>query len=281
MDDSPDKVRRNLVVVSAALIISKFLGVNFSGSNLPILGDTLSVIGEKERIWWAVLFVWMYICYRFWTLKTTRENVSSSIREFKQKYNEQNEQEFKNSVIRAMSKKRSRLCRAAIIQKIDTFNNNEAIPIAHQKKITSAIKILNLSQTQPPVTIKKTYFKYQSRYNFDIEIDTSARYDAKGNTIDTEEEIRSFFENSTATKRNSYPHLNNVAAKGMADIEIPIWNSVVQFVATLIKTILSEKFSETFMALIIAFLGFSVAVSYIINPPHLTKPSSNWCQRMK
>jgi hypothetical protein len=57
MDDTPDKIRRNLVFVSAALILSKFLGVNFSGTNLPILGDTLSVIGEKERIWWAVFSI--------------------------------------------------------------------------------------------------------------------------------------------------------------------------------------------------------------------------------
>jgi hypothetical protein len=108
----------------------------------------------------------------------------------------------------------------------------------------------------------------------------SAQYDKDGNIIDSEEEIRSFFENSPATQLNSFPQ-SYVSLKGLADIEIPTWNYPIQFVATLIKTILSEEFSKTFMALIIASLGFLVAVSYIINPPHLAKPASTWCQPMK
>ncbi|MBR7793495.1 hypothetical protein KDM87_12885 [Undibacterium sp. FT147W] len=267
--------------MSAALILSNFLGVNFSGANLPILGDTLSVIGEKERIWWAVFFLLIYLTYRFISLKNTKEDTNSFISEFKQKYKERKKQGFKNSVIRAMSRKRSLLCQAAIIEKIDAYNNDESIPITHQKKITAPISITRLSQTQPHTIIKKTSFKYQSRYSFDAQIDTSTRYDKDRNTINSEEEVRLFFETSHCSNLFLYPEANQTMVSGITDIEISIWNDPIQFVATLIKTILSEKFSETFMALIIAFLGFSVAVSYIINPPHLTKPASTWCQPMK
>jgi hypothetical protein len=137
-------------------------------------------------------FLLIYLTYRFISLKNTKEDINSFISEFKQKYKERKEQGFKNSVIRAMSGKRSLLCQAAIIEKIDAYNNDESIPITHQKKITAPILITRLSQTQPHTIIKKTSFKYQSRYSFDAQIDTSTRYDKDRNTINSEEEVRLF-----------------------------------------------------------------------------------------
>lgn len=281
MDDTPDKIRRNLVVVSAALIISKFLGVNFSGANLPILGDTLSVIGEKDRIWWAVLFLWAYLAYRFFSLKDTRENLLSLLPDVRHRYHEQKIQDYKNAIARAMTQKRSFLCNAVIVEKIDAFNIHEVIPIAHQKKITSRTQILKVSETLPPFSIKKTTFKYKTRFDFEAHVDTPHRYGSDGNLIAPAEEVVSFFSASHWANLTVHPELKCAIANGVAEIEILIWNYPIQYVATLTKMVLTEKFSETFVAIMIAALGLAVSISYIINPPHLTKPASTWCKPMK
>lgn len=264
MDDSPDKIRRNLVVVSAALIISKFLGVNFSGANLPILGDTLSVIGEKDRIWWAILFLWCYFAYRFVSLKNTQRVVRDYPKSIQKLITIREKQDKVNAVKRAASGKKSLIpCYATF------YFGAEKFPFPKSEKL--GVPIEDVTLTYMCVT-KKERFKDESEGSVNVFLKNE-----KDNLLLG----KHFFKTDQCTdESNEEKPLFYFSVHTDIKRILPLYFPWVYTVVS-IRAAFTEKFAEVMIALFIALCGLIVSVSYIINPPHLTKPSSTWCQPMK
>ncbi|BBB61179.1 hypothetical protein UNDKW_2906 [Undibacterium sp. KW1] len=70
MDDTSDKVRRNLVAFCTAILIAFFLGIKIEEVQPLLLKAN---IANKERLWPVLLVVWLYLFYRFKVSKSTLE----------------------------------------------------------------------------------------------------------------------------------------------------------------------------------------------------------------
>lgn len=266
MDDTPDKIRRNLVFVSAALILSKFLGVNFSGANLPILGDTLSVIGEKERIWWAILFLWCYFAYRFVSLKNTQRVVRNYRKSIQKLIVIREKQDKINAVKRAMYRKKSMIpCIASF------YFGAQQLPFSKNEKLGGPIEDVTLAYMG--VSVKS---RLKDKIEGHVEVFVK---NEKDNII----LARNFFKSDCCT-------LEEAAHKRPPRFYFPVHTKIERivplyfpwiYIVVSVRTAFTEKFAEVMIALFIALCGLIVSVSYIINPPHLTKPTSTWCQPMK
>lgn len=82
IDDSSDKLRRNAIVLSFALIVTSFLGVKINSQDITILG---SKIHSDVPAWkcWIILFLTQFYCFaRYWTDKVNQ----AYVREFLDKY---------------------------------------------------------------------------------------------------------------------------------------------------------------------------------------------------
>lgn len=264
MDDSPDKVRRNLVVVSAALIISKFLGVNFSGANLPILGDTLSVIGEKERIWWAILFLWCYFAYRFVSLKNTQRVVRDYPKLIQKLIVIREKLDKINAVKRAALGKKSIIpCYASF------YFGAQQLPFSKSEKLGVPIEDVTMTYMSAPD---------KSRLKDKIEGHVEVFIKNEKNNISLAEIF--FKSGCCAIEVNHKVTQYYFPVQTKIERILPLYFSWIYIVVS-VKTAFTEKFAEVMIALFIALCGLIVSVSYIIHPPSLTKPTSTWCQPMK
>lgn len=264
MDDTPDKIRRNLVFVSVALILSKFLGVNFSGANLPILGDTLSVIGEKERIWWAILFLWCYFAYRFVSLKNTQRVVINYRKSIQKLITIREKQDKVNAVKRAASGKKSLIpCYATF------YFGAEKFPFSKSEKL--GVPIEDVTMKYMSVT-KKERLKDETEWHTEVFIK---------NEKDNISLATIFFKTDCCTvdNRHNLPEFYFPVQTKITRIR-PLYFSW-SYAVVLLRTAFTEKFAEVMIALVIALCGLVASLSYIVNPPHLAKPTPTWCQPMK
>ncbi|RQO32821.1 hypothetical protein DBR37_16090 [Herminiimonas sp. KBW02] len=81
MDETQDKVRRNLVVASTLLVLFHFFDVNIS-KDVTISVFTISGLVEW-KVWGAVLLILLYIFQRYWFDGVTGDQRTAAWNEFK------------------------------------------------------------------------------------------------------------------------------------------------------------------------------------------------------
>jgi hypothetical protein len=81
MDDIQDKVRRNLVVVAAAVILIQLLHVEISPKATDVSIFTVSKVSQL-KFWILALAVLVYLFQRYWFDKATRDQSADTVKEF-------------------------------------------------------------------------------------------------------------------------------------------------------------------------------------------------------
>ena len=108
-EDTSDKIRRNLLALSTAVIISQFLGFNLTEPAVTFLGAGKVVIAHPERIWAGLLIVWLYLFYRYWTLKSTSATKDELKGEYRTGLQKKRIDNIKSIVVRECTGKKSLL----------------------------------------------------------------------------------------------------------------------------------------------------------------------------
>lgn len=80
MDDSQDKVRRNIVVAAALIILIQYLQIQIApGANVSIFKITKV---SEFRLWMLALIVLVYLFQRYWFDKNTKDQKNDARKEF-------------------------------------------------------------------------------------------------------------------------------------------------------------------------------------------------------
>lgn len=66
MDDTDDKARRNLLLVSTLVLLGAWLNVPDKGIVKRILGDEISGSVNTSRVWVAIALLLVYLVHRYW-----------------------------------------------------------------------------------------------------------------------------------------------------------------------------------------------------------------------
>jgi hypothetical protein len=75
LEDSKDKVRRNLVVFCSLILIAKYLGVRLETPEISIASIIKYQLPHPENILFVLLILQVYLAYRFFLLDETQKEI--------------------------------------------------------------------------------------------------------------------------------------------------------------------------------------------------------------
>ena len=248
-DDSKDKVRRNLVSFSAALLIAQFIGIHIKDLEITPIGKITSKVDHPENIHIVLFVIWTYLAYRFAASIEFSLNAFTVISgKFQEIFNAKRKAVVDKTIIQALKGKKSLNIVTFMGGKDGALNSriiSEAI-----KKYSPRINILG-KETDP-----------QYEHSLDsIEIHLSFN----SASSELKDKVMYDFQNELAFNIAPMTIIKNTTkfeVGFMADIRLSKWTLFCMKLETTINTVISPDFSEIVIGSVIGMAGGIAALTF-------------------